>query len=192
MTELVETKPSYLEEVVEKSIWVDAMVEENKSIVKNYVWEIVPRPVNKLVVGSRWIFKVNHAENGSIEKYKARFLAKGYSQVQGVDYEETFSPVSRIKRALYSLKQAPFVWYTKINSYLTGFHFTKIEADANLYPISVEGEYVIIVLYVDDLILTSDEQLIISCKEDLAREFEMKNMGLMHYFLGLEVRKGDG
>jgi hypothetical protein len=50
----------------------------------------------------------------------------------------------------------------------------------------------IIVLYVDDLILTGDEQLIHSCKEDLAREFEMKDMGLMHYFLGLEVWKGDG
>jgi hypothetical protein len=47
-------------------------------------------------------------------------------------------------------------------------------------------------LYVDDLILTSDEQLIRSCKEDLAREFEMKDMGLMHYFLGLEVWQGDG
>ena len=50
----------------------------------------------------------------------------------------------------------------------------------------------IIVLYVDDLILTGDEQLIRSCKEDLAREFEMKDMGLIHYFLGLEVWKGDG
>jgi len=47
-------------------------------------------------------------------------------------------------------------------------------------------------LYVDDLILTSDEKLIRSCKEDLAREFEMKEMGLMHYFLGLEVWKIDG
>ena len=49
----------------------------------------------------------------------------------------------------------------------------------------------IIVLYVDDLILTGDERLIRSCKEDLSREFEMKDMGLMHYFLGLEVWKGD-
>ena len=64
---------------------------------------------------------------------------------------------------------------------------TKSEADANLYHIFVEGKLLIIVLYVDAFILTSDEQLIGSCKEDLAREFEMKDMGLMHYFLGLEV-----
>ena len=50
----------------------------------------------------------------------------------------------------------------------------------------------IIVLYVDDLILIGDEKLIKSCKEDLAREFEMKDMGLMHYFLGMEVWQGDG
>lgn len=66
--------------------------------------------------------------------------------------------------------------------------FTKNEADAKLYHILVEVKLLIIVLYVDDLILTCDEQLIRSCKEDLVRELEMKDMGVMHYFLGLEVR----
>jgi hypothetical protein len=56
----------------------------------------------------------------------------------------------------------------------------------------VEGNILIIVLFVDDLILTSDEQLIHSCKEDLAKEFEMKDMGLLHYFLGLEIWQRDG
>ena len=51
----------------------------------------------------------------------------------------------------------------------------------------VEGKLLIIVLYVDDLILTGDELLILSCKEDLAREFKMKDLGLLHYFLGLEI-----
>ena len=56
----------------------------------------------------------------------------------------------------------------------------------------VDGNLSIIVLYVDDIILTGDEKLITSCKEDLAREFEMKDMGLLHYFLGLEIWKRDG
>ena len=51
----------------------------------------------------------------------------------------------------------------------------------------VDGKLLIIVLYVDDLILIGDEQLINSCKKDLAREFEIKDMGLLHYFLGLEI-----
>ena len=56
----------------------------------------------------------------------------------------------------------------------------------------VEGKILIIFLYVDDLILTGDEQLIHSCKEDIAREFKMKDMGLLHYFLGLEIWQRDG
>ena len=63
--------------------------------------------------------------------------------------------------------------------------------DVNLYRIVVEGKLLIIVLYVDDLILTGDDKLIKSCKEDLAREFEMKDLGLMHYFLGMEIWQGD-
>ena len=74
---------------------------------------------------------------------------------------------------MYGLKQAPRAWYTQIDSYFIGLGFTKIEADANLYQIVVEGKILIIVLYFDDLILTGDEQLIQSCKEDLAREFKM-------------------
>ena len=97
----------------------------------------------------------------------------------------------QLKRASYVLKQAPCAWYTRIDNYFTRLGFTKIEADANLYHIVVKGKLLIIVLYVDDLILTSDDQLIVSCKEDLAREFEMKDMGLMHYFLGMEVWQKD-
>jgi hypothetical protein len=87
------------------------MVGEYDSIVKNSAWEIVPRPVDKSVVGSRWIYK---------------------------------------------------------------------------------GKILIIFIYVDDLIFTGDEQLIHSCKEDLAKEFEIKDMGLLHYFLGLEIWQRDG
>jgi len=76
---------------------------------------------------------------------------------------------------------------TRIDSYFTGLGFSK-----NLYHTVVEGELLILVLYANDLILIGDEKLIKSCKEDLAREFEMKDMGLMHYFLGMEVWKGDG
>ena len=93
----------------------------------------------------------------------------------------------RLKRALYGLKQAPRAWYTQIDSYFTGLGFSKSEVELNLYQIVVEGKLLIIVLYVDDLILTGDELLILSCKEDLAREFEMKDLGLLHYFLGLEI-----
>ena len=90
------------------------------------------------------------------------------------------------------MKQAPRAWYTRIHKNFTRLGFIKSEEDANLYHIVVDGKLLIILLYVYDLILTSDEQLINSCKENLVREFEMKDMGLLHYFLGFEIWKRDG
>ena len=69
-------------------------MEEYKSIMKNDVWEIVTRLDKKSVVTSKWIFKIKHATDGSIGKYKARFVAIGFSQKEGVDYDETFAPVA--------------------------------------------------------------------------------------------------
>ena len=63
--------------------------------MKNDVWDIVPKPENKSVVSSKWIYKIKHVVDGSIEKYKARFLARGFSQEEGINYEETFAPVAR-------------------------------------------------------------------------------------------------
>ena len=71
------------------------MVEEYDSIMKNQVWEVVPGPKGKKVVGSRCIYKVKHAANESVEKYKVRFVAKGFSQKEGIDYEKTFTPVAK-------------------------------------------------------------------------------------------------
>ena len=68
---------------------------EYASIMKNDVWEVVPRPEGKFVVTSRWLYKIKYFADGSIEKYKARFVARGFSQVEGVDYDETFAPVAR-------------------------------------------------------------------------------------------------
>jgi hypothetical protein len=111
---------------------------------------------------------------------------------EGFEIFSNESHVFQLKRTLYGMKQAPRAWYTQIDNYFTRLGFTKSESDVNLYQIVVEGKILIIVLYVYDLILTGDEQLIHSCKEDLAKEFAMKDMGLLHYFLGLEIWQRDG
>jgi hypothetical protein len=90
-----ESKPSTFEEAAGRQVWRDAMMEEYSSIMKNDVWEIVPRPKGKSVVTSRWLYKLKYVADGSIEKYKARFVARGFSQVEGVDYDETFALVAR-------------------------------------------------------------------------------------------------
>jgi hypothetical protein len=78
MCDLLDEEPTCFEESIQKKEWADAMTEEYQSIIKNDVWEIVPRPKNKDVVSSKWLFKIKHATNGSIEKYKARFVARGF------------------------------------------------------------------------------------------------------------------
>eukprot|EP00253_Pinus_taeda_P010561 PITA_10561 len=142
------------------------------------------------------------------------FMAKGYAQKEGIDYEETFALVARYTstRTLISLA-AQMGWEihqmdvktTFLNGViekevyieqLEGFEthekshkmgFVKSDADLNLYYLVVENEPLIFVVYVDDLFPTGSSRLIGDCKKNLATEFDMKDLGQMHYFLGLEV-----
>jgi hypothetical protein len=95
MTKLLDEEPTTFEEAAKKEQWKESMVEEHQSIMRNEVWEIVPRPKEKSVVTSKWVYKIKHAADGSVDKYKARFMARGFSQKEGEDYDETFAPVAR-------------------------------------------------------------------------------------------------
>jgi hypothetical protein len=94
MSHIIDTEPSCHGEAVGQQVWQDAMTEEYQSIIKNDVWDIVLRPEGKFVVTSKWIYKIKHPVDGSVEKYKARFVARGFSQVEAIDYEETFAHVA--------------------------------------------------------------------------------------------------
>jgi hypothetical protein len=108
-------------------------------------------------------------------------------QPQGFEVEDRKTHVWKLKKALYGLKQAPRAWYGRIDSFLTSLGFTKSKVDSNLYFKVMNDEHVIFLLYVDDLFLTGEEKLITNCNKKLIAEFEMKDLDLMHYFLGLEV-----
>ena len=84
--DLIDKEPTCFEEAIKQKEWADAMVEEYQSIMKNDVWEIVPRPKDKSMVSSKWIFKTKHSADGSIEKYKAIFVARGFSQREGINH----------------------------------------------------------------------------------------------------------
>ena len=77
VTSLRESKPTTYEESYTHQVWRDAMMEEYNSIMKNDVWEVVTRPEGKSFVTSKWLYKIKHVVDGSIEKYKARFLCVG-------------------------------------------------------------------------------------------------------------------
>ena len=78
MSKCVVTEPSSFEEAVEDPAWVDAMVEEYDSIVRNSAWEIVPRPEGKSVVGSRWIYYVKQAANGVCRSTRQDLLPEAF------------------------------------------------------------------------------------------------------------------
>ena len=80
MSTIVQSEPRTFEKVVEHQVRKDAMHEEYESIMKNNVWDMVPRSKDKSVVTSKWLFKIKHGAYGSAEKYKARFVARGFSK----------------------------------------------------------------------------------------------------------------
>ncbi|KAF1318635.1 Integrase catalytic core protein, partial [Globisporangium splendens] len=76
--------------------WKEAMESELKSLVANGTWDLVPRPKSQKPIGSRWVFALKKNERGEVVRYKARVVAKGYSQCHGIDYEETYAPVAAL------------------------------------------------------------------------------------------------
>ena len=81
-------EPRSIQEACKDENWVNAMNEELDQIEKNQTWELVPRPKNKNVIGTKWVFKNKANENGKVIKNKARLVCKGYAQVEGVDFEK--------------------------------------------------------------------------------------------------------
>ncbi|KAJ9556147.1 hypothetical protein OSB04_010761 [Centaurea solstitialis] len=73
--------------------WVRAMQQELDALRKNNTWSLVPRPINRKIVGSKWLYRTKFHSDGSVERYKARLVAQGFSQTPGLDYSHTFSPV---------------------------------------------------------------------------------------------------
>ena len=97
------------------------------------------------------------------------------------------SHVCLLKKSMYGLKHAPRTWYGRIDSFLTSLGFIKSKEDSNLYYKVEEGNPMILLLYVDDLFVTGVDGLIVDTKRNIAAELEMKDLGMIHYFLDMEV-----
>ncbi|GJY06484.1 putative ribonuclease H-like domain-containing protein [Tanacetum coccineum] len=145
----VETKT--YKDALTQACWIESMQKELNKFERLKVWEIVPRLDKVMVITLRWIYKVKLDELGGILKNKARLMARGYHQEEGIDFEESFAPVARLeairifssiqsqgfvdydktnlvvqfKKALYGLKQAPRTWYDMLSSFLISQDFSK-------------------------------------------------------------------
>ncbi|KAE8704478.1 hypothetical protein F3Y22_tig00110450pilonHSYRG00264 [Hibiscus syriacus] len=237
------TEPETFEEASKSSEWMTSMKEEIDALQQNQTWDIVPKIKDVKPISCKWVSKIKRRPDGSIERYKARLVARGFSQQYGLDYDETFSPVAKLtivrvllalvankdwnlwqmdvknaflhgeldreiymtqpmgfqsqdhpeyvcklRKALYGLKQAPRAWYGKIAEFLTKSGYLVTPADSSLFVKANEGKLSIVLVYVDDLIITGDDEAeILQTKENLSVRFQMKELGQLKHFLGLEV-----
>jgi len=221
------------------------MEEELLIIQKNNTWTLVDRPEGRKVIRVKWIYRTKLNADNSINKHKARLVVKGYAQIFGVDYSDTFTLVARLdtirlllaisaqkgwkvfqldvksaflnevlqeeiyveqpdgfviqgakdkvyllQKALYGLKQAPRAWYSRIDEHLLNLGFVKSLSEATLYVKLKDNDVLIVSLYVDDILVTgSNELLVEEFKQEMMNVFEMTDLGLMTYFLGIEVKQ---
>eukprot|EP00253_Pinus_taeda_P023523 PITA_23523 len=189
--------------------WEAAMNEEYHSLLANDTWDLVPLPKGRKLVRCKWVYRTKYGPDGKVDKHKARLVAKGFSQVEGIDYTETFSPVAKMNsiRLVLSLA-ASLKWEVHQmdvksascmgtcmkksiwNNPLASSKQTPAlcHSDNTVYTEKVGNSLIILVLYVDDLILTgSDPNLINHVKSSLKKKIEMTDLGHLHYFLGLQV-----
>jgi hypothetical protein len=99
-------EPNCFEEDNKDEFWNKAMDEELDQIEKNDTWELVPIPKNKNVIGTKWVFRNKLNEDGQVTRNKARLVCKGYAQIKGIDFEETFAPVARMEAICLLLSYA--------------------------------------------------------------------------------------
>nr|GEV58046.1 copia protein [Tanacetum cinerariifolium] len=151
------------------------MRDEYAALIKNSTWTLVPRPSNANVVRCMWFLRHTFLANGMLSRYKARLVANGSTQLEGVDVDETFSqvvepgtrrmvlslavsrhwPIHQLDRSLYGLKQAPRAWFQRFASYITrvGFHHSRCDTSLFIYRQRLDTAYLL--LYVNDIVLTA-------------------------------------
>ena len=238
-------EPATVEEALvspDKAKWLNAMEKEMDSLHANDVWNLVELPEDRKAVGSKWVFKLKVGADGSVERHKAQFVAQGFSQKFGSDYDETFCLVvrleslrtvialavqnglkihqvdvttaflneelleevnmkqpkgfivkgqehlvCRLKRSIYGLKQSPRCWNYALDTKLKKMGFILTASDPCIY-MSSEGEMFIIGVYVNDIVLAGkSDKKIEEVKKALAKQFDIKDMGKLHYFLCMKV-----
>ncbi|GJR79024.1 retrovirus-related pol polyprotein from transposon TNT 1-94 [Tanacetum coccineum] len=214
---MVENEPTSYREAVTSSEghqWKEAIKSEIDSILQNHMWELVDLPPGCKPLDYKWIFKKKMKADGTIDKYKARLVIKGYRQREEVhqmdvktaflngDLEEEIymnqpegfiapgqeSKVSRLVKSLYGLKQAPKQWHQKFIHTMLESGFKINECDKCVYVKDTSSGYVILYLYVDDMpIIGSNDKMIKYTKDILKSKFDMKDMGLADVILGIKI-----
>ncbi|GKC74791.1 retrovirus-related pol polyprotein from transposon TNT 1-94 [Tanacetum coccineum] len=90
-------EPKNINEALKDKNWIMAMQEELTQFKTNDVWELVPNPMDMTIIGTKWVYRNKLDENGVVTRKKARLVAQGYNQQEGIDYDEIYAPVARLE-----------------------------------------------------------------------------------------------
>jgi hypothetical protein len=114
--------------------WKEAINAELKSLDEAHTWDIVPRPKNTNIISSKWVFKIKRNAAGKIDKYKAWLMARGFTQVHGVDYYETYAPVAHLASLQLILAIAARQnWDIDVFDFHSAFLNGKLDADEEIF-----------------------------------------------------------
>jgi hypothetical protein len=175
--------------------WRAAMEEEYGVLINNGTWELVPRPQGSNVVTGKCVFTHKLRADGTLDRYKARWVLRGFTQRPGVDYDVTFSLVVKPVTVHTVLATAvscdwPIQQLDVKNVFLHGTLRQSSAASPCLtgFTNPAQLDLVYLLLYVDDIILTaSNTELLHRTISALQREFIMKDLDPLHHFLGITV-----
>jgi histone deacetylase 1/2 len=201
-------EPSSTSEALADVRWKAAMDEEYAALLNNKTWHLVPSRRGQNIIDCKWVYKIKRKADGSIDRYKARLVAKGFKQRYGIDYEDTFSPVvkSATIRVVLSLAVSRGWKLRQLdvkNAFLHGVleeevfmrqppgYETRLGyVDTSLFFYNKGGVIIFMLIYVDDIVVaSSSEKAIDALLHDLGLDFALKDLGELHYFLGIEVKK---
>uniref|UniRef100_A0A2N9J0X6 Integrase catalytic domain-containing protein n=1 Tax=Fagus sylvatica TaxID=28930 RepID=A0A2N9J0X6_FAGSY len=201
-------EPHTYREACTNPLWQQVMTEELQALEKTHTWDLVDLPPGKSAIGCKWVYKIKTKSDGSIERLLAIAAVHQWPLFQ-MDVKNAFlngdlteevymqappgysdcpDKVCLLRRALYGLKQAPRAWFAKFSSIVHQFGFSSSSHDTALFIRRSDKGMILLLLYVDDMIITGDDHSGISdFKLFLHQQFEMKDLGHLSYFLGLEV-----
>ncbi|GJZ53580.1 putative ribonuclease H-like domain-containing protein, partial [Tanacetum coccineum] len=205
-TSAVQTRiePRSVAQALEDPSWVDAMQEEMQQFKFLNVWVLVDLADGKYAIGTKWILKNKRDARGIVVRNKARLIAQGHKQEEGIDYDEVFAPVVRIEAIRLFLAFASYLGFMVYQMDVkSAFLYGRIDEEVYVtqpkgfvdpqYPKKVykhKRDIILVQVYVDDIIFGSTKQAWCDEFEALTKgEFEMSAMGELTFFLGLQVQQ---
>ncbi|GJY38892.1 putative ribonuclease H-like domain-containing protein [Tanacetum coccineum] len=189
---LSQEEPKNISQALQDESWVEAMQEELLQFKLQKVWILVDLPSRKKAIGTKWVFKNKRDERSIVVKNKARLVAQGFRQEEGIDYDEVFAPVARIEAIRLFLAFASYMGFTVYQMDVkSAFLYGTIEEEVYVHqpPGFVDPAHPNKVYKVIKALYGLHQPLELEFEDCMHKRFQMSSMGELTFFLGLQVKQ---